>query len=138
MWQERAVSLAAQPCPVHIVRSLSLADAMLGQFELVCCNSISVFLRDEIVFPGERQYLSELYQQVESSPEFESVTVTLGSLPDSVSSRRFLDQFLGPADAASALLAGHLRGERMMRKKARILQHWAKKTGAEITIADQE
>jgi hypothetical protein len=138
MRQERAMFLASQPCSLPVARSLSLADAMLGQFELICCDSISVFLKDEIAFPGDREYLSQLFQQVESSPEFESVTVTLRSLPDSASSRLFLDQFLGPADATSALLAGHLRRERMMRKKARIMEHWAKKIGAEVAIADQE
>lgn len=132
MRQERAVSLAAQPCPVPVARGLSLPDAILGQFELICCNAISVFLRDEIVFPGDRPYLTELYQQVESSPEFKTVTVTLGSFPDSAPSRQFLDQFLGPGDVTSALLAGHLRRESMMRKKARILEHWAEKIGAKV------
>jgi hypothetical protein len=136
MRQERAESIAAQACPSPVVRSLSLADAMLGQFELICCDSISVFLKDEIAFPGDREYLSQLFQQVEDSPEFESVTVTLRSLPDSVLSGHFLDQFLGPVDATSALLAGHLRRERMMRKKARIMEHWAKKIGAEVVVAD--
>jgi hypothetical protein len=133
-----AASVAAQPCPLPVARSLSLADVMLGQFELVCCDSVSVFLRDEIVFPGDRQYLSELYQQVRSSSEFESVTVTLASLPNSVSGRSFLDQFLGPVDVTSAMLAGHLHRERMMRKKARILAHWAEKIGGEVVIADEK
>jgi hypothetical protein len=134
MRQERAMSLASQSCPLPVARSLSLADAILGQFELICCDSISIFLKDEVALPGDREYLNQLFEQVGSSPEFESVNVTLRSLPDSVASRNFLDQFLGPTDATSALLAGRLHRDRMMRKKARILEHWAEKIGAEVAV----
>jgi hypothetical protein len=61
--REKAEHLAKWACPLRVAGSLSLGDAMLGQFELVCCDSIAVFLRDEVVASAERQYLVELYQQ---------------------------------------------------------------------------
>ena len=121
-----------------VTSGLSLGDAMLGQFELVCCDSVSVFLRDEIVSSAEQEYLTQLYQQFPESPEFQSVTVTVVSLPDTVSGKHFADQFLGEADVIVHGSRGPSRCENMMRKKARIMTHWAQKIGAEIVVADNE
>jgi hypothetical protein len=127
--------LAARTCPLSIVSSLSLADALLGQFELVCCDSISVFLRDDIVSSGDRHYLNQLYRQFPESPEFKNVAVKVISLPDTVLAQHFVDQFLGePNGVVIAGAPSHC--ESMMRKKARIMAHWAQKIGAEVVIAD--
>jgi hypothetical protein len=133
---ERATVLAERSCPVVVAAGLSLADAMLGQFELICCDSVSVFLKDEIVAFGDRQYLDALYQQVRNSPEFQPIAVTVGSLTGATSIAQFLYQFLGAPDASAAILAGHLRYDRMMRKKARIMEHWARKIGVEVLVAN--
>jgi hypothetical protein len=129
--------LASRNCPQSIVSSLSLGDAMLGQFELVCCDSISVFLKDAIVLAGDRQYLNQLYRQFPESPEFENVAVNVISLPDTVLAQHFVDQFLGEAGEMSTP-GGCPHCVSMMRKKARIMAHWAEKIGAEVTIADAQ
>jgi hypothetical protein len=138
--QARAVEAAASMCPVPVASSLSLADAMLGQFELVCCDSVSVFLRNEVVSAAEYPYLGQLYQQFQQSPEFESVRVLIRSLPQTVSGEHFLDQFLDGADVIPRLVIAGLRSceEIMMRKKARIMAHWAEKIGAEVAIVPAE
>jgi hypothetical protein len=132
----KAVEVAVCMCPVPIVCSLSLGDAMLGQFELVCCDAISVFLRDEVVCTAERLYLGQLYRQFLHSPEFESVRVTITSVPRTAFGEHFLEQFLGGAEVLPRLVIAGLPAceETMMRKKARIMAHWAEKIGAEVAI----
>jgi hypothetical protein len=134
----KAMDLAARHCPLPATGGLSLGDAMLGQFELVCCDSISVFLRNEVVATAERLYLAQLYQQFRRSPEFENVAVTIASVPQTASGEHFVDQFLGEADGIIPRISGPLHVENMMRKKARIMAHWAQKIGAEIAIAENE
>src|SRR5271157_3557955 len=46
-----------KPCPFVIASSLSYESASLGQFELICADSISVILRDDVAFDGELDYL---------------------------------------------------------------------------------
>ena len=136
----KAVETAARMCPVPIASGLSLADAMLGQFELVCCDAVSVFLRDDVVVSAEYSYLGELYRQFQKSPEFETVKVKVTSVPNTVTGEHFVDQFLGGADIIPRLVAAGLRSceENMMRKKARIMAHWAEKVGAKVVIGDSE
>lgn len=132
----KVVETAACMCPEPIASSLSLADAMLGQFELVCCDAVSVFLRNEVVSAAEYPYLGELYRQFQKSPEFETVKVRITSVPDTVMGEHFVDQFLGGVDIIPQLVAAGLRSceESMMRKKARIMAHWAEKIGAKVVI----
>jgi hypothetical protein len=135
--REKAEHLAKWACPLRVAGNLSFGDAMLGQFELVCCDSIAVFLRDEVVASAERQYLAELYQQFLASPEFERVTVTVASLSDAELGERFVDQFLGGmAHVSCCPPRGCCYEGKAMRKKARIMAHWAEKIGAEVVIAD--
>ena len=110
---------------------------MLGQFELICCDSISVFLRTEVVASAEPWYLTQLYRQFRQSPEFESIPITIVSVPNTVLGERFVDQFLGGMEVVGSMASGSLRCENVMRKKARIMAHWAKKIGAEIIIANE-
>jgi hypothetical protein len=85
--KERAATLALRP-GVPVASSLSLADALLGQFELICCDSSSIFLRDEVVSSAAREYLSQLYSQFQQSREFEKVIVTVSCVPRTVLSDR--------------------------------------------------
>jgi hypothetical protein len=134
----KAIDLSERQCPLPVVSGLSLGDVMLGQFELVCCDSISVFLRTEVVSSAEQWYLAQLYQQFRGSPEFESVAVTIASVPQTALGEQFVDQLLGGADIIPRLVTRGLHSYRgtMMRKKARIMAHWAKKIGAEIVVGD--
>jgi hypothetical protein len=138
--QAKAVEVAALMCPAIVASGLSLGDAMLGQFELVCCNSVSVFLRSEVVCSSEHLYLGQLYQQFQKSPEFENVKVMILSVPQTVSGGHFVDQFLGGIDVIPEIVVAGLRSheETMMRKKARIMVHWAEKIGAKVVIGTAE
>ena len=40
--------ILAGTCPLILCKELSLEAAMLGQFELICCDAVAVFLRDEV------------------------------------------------------------------------------------------
>ena len=134
----KATDLSEQRCPLPVVSGLSLADVMLGQFELVCCDSVSVFLRTEVVSSAEQWYLAQLYQQFQRSPEFACVKVTVVSVPQTALGEQFVDQFLGGTDVMPRVVVASLRSheETMMRKKARIMAHWAEKIGAVVAVAD--
>ena len=97
---------------------------------------MSVFLDDEVVRDGDPEYLRDLYAQVRESSEFEEVTLEIRSVPPTAEGARFVQQFLGrgpgPADWPA-----FPRHERMMRKKARVMLHWAPKTGADVVVADK-
>jgi hypothetical protein len=97
-----------------------------------------VFLRTEVVSSAEQWYLAQLYQQFQRSPEFETVRVTIASVPQTAVGEQFIDQFLGGTDIVPRLAIAGLRSreESMMRKKARIMAHWAEKIGAEVAIKD--
>jgi hypothetical protein len=116
-------------CPVVVRHNLSLADALEGQFELVCTDSISVFLNDNVIRAAEPAYLDDLYRTVRKSAEFEPVTIHLRSIPDDEDGKRFLRQFFGQVLGVPAT---HI----VARKKARIMLHWGSKLGAVVEIED--
>ena len=76
--------------------------------------------------------------QFRGSPEFENGKVTIASVPQTAMGERFVDQFLGGANIIPRLVTAGLHSYcgNMMRKKARIMSHWAQKMGAEIAVAD--
>ena len=123
-----------------LVAGLSFTEALNAQFELVCHNAVSIFLRDEVVSSATKEYLNELYSSVQSSSEFENVTVRISSIPDSDSGRQFIQQFLG--DEQRILFNKRGRNysceEKLMRKKARIVRHWGTKIGAEVIVIDEK
>jgi len=112
-------------CPLVIRRSLSLSDALLGQFELICADSISIFVDDNVVQFGEPSYLHELFETVHKSDEFAPVTVHLSSVPENEDSQRFLRQFFGQ-------VLGVPPTHVVARKKARIMAHWGARFGIKI------
>jgi hypothetical protein len=132
----KAADLVTRSCPLPIASGLSLGDALLGQFELVCCDSISVFLKVEVLSSATGAYLARLYSQVQSSSEFEDVIVRVTAIPNTDQGKRIVQQFFGGAEKVSvADGTGYSYAGAMMRKKARIMAHWAGKIGAEVTIA---
>jgi hypothetical protein len=136
--QRKVEYLMNSRCPVPVAASLSLGDAMLGQFELVCCDSISVFLRDGIAAAADSWYLLPLYRQFRQSREFQDVPVTISSVPETPSGERFIDQFLGEAEGSGSLAYNFPLQKYVMRKKARIMSHWAEKLGIDVVVADDE
>ncbi len=128
-----ARALLARRLPLVVNPDLSYHDAGLGQFELVCCDAISVIMPSEVVVGAEPAYLKDLYARLRQSDEFQAVKLRLDSLPWGEGAMRFVDQFLGLAGAEA-------RAQRypvelcMFRKKARIMAHWGSRVGAEVRI----
>jgi hypothetical protein len=114
-------------CPCVVRRGLTLPDAYLGQFELICTDSISIFIDDEVVKTATAAYLSQLYSRLRRSPEFEPVAVRVHSVPDDDRGAWFLMQFFGDAVFLP-------KDSILSRKKARIMRQWATKVGAAIAI----
>ncbi len=117
----------AGECPLIVRQNLSLADALVGQFKLICTDSISIFLDDEVMLHGEPAYLHRLFQIVRESDEFATVTVQLRGVPDDEDGRRLLRQFFGQVVGVAAT-------HTMPRKKARIMAHWGAKFGARVAF----
>jgi len=124
----RALRMLARPLPLPLNKGLSHADALLGQFELVACDCVSVFLADEVAAGARPRYLAALYARLRASPEFEPLGVRIDSIPSDRRGEDYLDKFLGGERCA---LPVELR---VMRKKARIMKHWAEKIGGRLQI----
>lgn len=116
-------------CPVVLRRNLTLTDALFGQFELICSDSISVFLRDDVVRCADPNYLLNLYGQLRTGEEFSPVTVHLTSIPDDENGRRFLLQFFGQ-------FLGVETTHTVARKKARIMAQWGARLGIAIEFPE--
>ena len=131
--ESEARALLAQRLPFVVNLDLSYHDAGLGQFELVCCDAISVIMPSEVVVDAEPAYLDDLYAKLRQSDEFQEVTLRLESLPWGEDAMRFLGQFLGLAkvEAKAQQFPADLR---MFYKKARIMAHWGDRIGAEVRL----
>jgi hypothetical protein len=124
--------LSRGPEPVIINPGLSEAEAIFGQFELICCDSVAVFLRSEVLLaPDQKEYLDALFHKVLQSPEFRPTRVDVLEVPATEAGEAFVDQFLGglgseenwPLNEFSLWVAS---------KKARMMKHWAARVGAEV------
>ena len=111
------------PCPCVVQRELSLADAMQGQFELICADSVSVFIDDDVARNAKPNYLDELFKNLRGSREFQPVRLQVHMVPDGERGANFLRQFFGREIKTPFF-------RRVARKKARIMQHWGEKVGA--------
>ncbi len=113
--------------PFVLKRGLILSDAMLGQFELICCDIVSVFLADEVALSADPKYLADLYRDLLASDEFAMVTVSVTALPPGNSGLEFVRRFI--ADSPPPLP----HRMRATRKKTRIMRHWARKLGGTVS-----
>ncbi len=133
---EKADLLVSQPCPVPIARGMSIAEAILGQFELICSDCISVFLRDEILSYASQDELRRICSPFWSSHEFASIPVKINLIPQTPDGKRFADQFLGGmAHVACCPHRGYFFEGEAMCKKARIMAHWAAQIGAHAWLS---
>jgi hypothetical protein len=125
---ERIPRILEQECPVLIKEGLPEEDALLGQFELICVDSLSVFIRDDVVAEGDLSYLSELYLNLRRSPEFEKVLLRVSYVPNNEEGEKFWDQFISSKRLSAPI------DLTVTRKKARIMVHWGKRIGAELAV----
>ena len=124
-------------CPAVIRSGLALDEAVVGQFELICCDCISVFLRDEVVAQGDSHYLRELYGQLRNSLEFQPVFIRITFIPDTDVGRLFCDQFLPSAETKTVRYGAEIAvRDRVFRKKARMMAHWATEIGARLATEE--
>jgi hypothetical protein len=119
--------------PFVIGRQLSLEDALAGQFALACCDCVTAFVRDKIVQESPLKVYRQLHREVMSSPEFTLVDVLIESIPNTHEGRRLGWQFFGLATGVQTP-----KTIRMFRKKARLLEHWAKKVNAIVRVCDND
>ena len=117
--------------PFVVKGELTMADAMLAQFELACCDIVSVFISDGVLSTAEPSYLAELYGSLIHADEFDKVSLRVFSVPENAEGCVFVRQFIG--DAVPLLPYDMIA----MRKKARIMTHWAKKVGVSSGTPDR-
>ena len=125
-----AAALASRQTPVTINLDLSEEDALWGQFELICSDAVSIFLRSEVVAQNDRGYLWPLFQKILQSSEFTPATVSISDVPVTESGEKFVEQFLGRVPVKRVFPVSVT----MPFKKARIMEHWATKIGASLKI----
>ena len=130
--ESEAIELSRLPTPVTINAGLNEAEALFGQFELICCDAVAAFIRSEVMLEqGDQQYLHSLFQKVSQSPEFKPTRIDVLNVPATEAGERFVDQFLGnpfpgeegPIDEFSLWVPY---------KKARLMKHWATRVGAQV------
>jgi hypothetical protein len=124
---EEAERILGCRLPIPVKHGLSYSDAQIGQFELICCDAVSVIIADEVVAGAAADYLTDLYAKLQSIDEFRLVTVRIDLVRDNPSGQEFCKRFLGGQEPTAGT-------KKLMRKKARIMQHWATRIGARVTI----
>jgi hypothetical protein len=118
--------------PFVVGQQMTLEDAPAGQFALACCDCVTAFVRDEIVDDSAIKAFRRIHSEVMKSPEFERIVVQTDFIPDSEQGRRFGWQFFG---LATGLQFPTIRS--VYRKKARLMEHWAKKAGVTLLVRDK-
>ncbi len=132
--EAQATELACSRLPYIVNHGLTEAEALYGQFELICCDSISAFIRSEILAgQNDETYLQALLLQILASPEFQPVIAQIESIPNTELGEKFTDQFLGHTFTQSAVYPKPLC---ITIKKARLMKHWADRIGAQMTCTD--
>jgi hypothetical protein len=130
--ESEGIAVARKPTPVIINLGLTEAEALLGQFELICCDSVAAFVRSEVLSGRDQKgYLAALFQRVLQSPEFRPTRIDVLEVPATEAGEKFMDQFLGnpvpgekrPVDEFSLWVPY---------KKARLMKHWATRVGAQV------
>ncbi|HTY86916.1 MAG TPA: hypothetical protein VMB80_05575 [Candidatus Acidoferrum sp.] len=122
-----ATILVEKSTPVTINPDLTEDEAIWGQFELICCDAISVFLRSEVVAQNDQSYLWPLFKRVLESREFKPATVSITEVPNTESGRQFVSQFLAGSQTMPVTLSVPF-------KKARIMEHWAARVGVQLRL----
>lgn len=125
--REAASHLGDKWLPFIGAQHLPHADAMLAQFELICCDIISVFIADSVIDRATPQYLADLYNSLIRGSEFSPLTVRVKSIPETEAGTRFTSRFIAdhPVALPYTMMATF--------KKARVMQHWASSFGINLS-----
>ena len=128
--ESEAVKLVRPPAPITINPGLTEGEALFGQFELICCDAISAFIRSEVLLEQDQYgYLHTLFQTVLESPEFRPTEVKILEVPMTESGQKFLNQFVGISSLDAEKSSMNVL---VPFKKARIMKHWAQRVGARV------
>ena len=128
--QKVAAIMAGRQTPFTINADLTEEEALWGQFELISCNAVSIFLRSEVIAQNDESYLGPLFKKVSESSEFRPTIVSIIQVPATESGDKFLDQFLGGSEK-KRIFPVTLS---IPYKKARIMEHWAARVGARMRL----
>jgi hypothetical protein len=129
-WESEADRVRSGRLPVCVKKGLTYSDGQIAHFELLCRDAASVIIADDVVAEAPADYLAGLYEELRRIDEFELVTVLIYSLPDGPIGQEFFDRFLRGRKPALAFPL------KLMRKKARIMQHWAARIGGLMTTEE--
>lgn len=112
--------------PFVVKRMLTFADALFVQFELICCEIISVIVADAVMASADRRYLDHLFSALLKSEEFAPTSLRIISIPDNDAGDRFTQQFIGTPRPIMphSMMTTH--------KKAKAMIQWAGSIGAII------
>jgi hypothetical protein len=132
--ESEAVVLAKQETPVIINPDLAEEEALWGQFELICCDTISIFLRSEVMEHNDKSYLGPLFKKVLNSSEFKPAMISILEVPQTESGQKFVEQFLGGVPVKRVFPMTLM----MPFKKARIMEYWAGRVGAQLRLNESE
>ena len=117
-----AETILASRCPVHVSNGLTVEDAMLGQFELACCDSAAVFIRDEVVAELFLNSLDDLFYKY--GPMFRAgAAVFIGSFIGQ-SRAKLADQITGGTHQLHTVKSGFLGSYGAFYKGRRRLFHF--------------
>jgi len=125
--------LARRETPVTINYDLTEEEALWGQFELICCDAIGIFLRSEVIAQNDKTYLWPLFKKVLESSEFKPTNVSIVEVPKTESGEKFVEQFLGVVPEKWIFPVTLT----MPFKKARIMEHWAGRVGARMRLKNR-
>jgi hypothetical protein len=129
--ETEAIALARKTTPVIINPGLTEAEALWGQFELICCDAVAAFVRSEVLIEQARDYLIQVFQRVMQSPEFRPTRIDVLEVPATEAGEKFMEQFIGrvapegkrPLDEFTLIVPY---------KKARLMKHWAARVGVQV------
>ena len=60
--EDEAGRLLSGRLPVCVKKGLSYTDGQIGQFELICCDAVSVIIADEVLANAPPDYLTDPMQ----------------------------------------------------------------------------
>jgi len=116
-----------QKLPIIVKDGLSHNDALVGQFELISCDAISVYIPDRVIRNATCEYLNGLFDTLLKSEEFAESKIEIDAIPDDEKGHEFIDQFLGKRHQIPSTL-------RVPYKKARIMAYWGNRIGGRIRL----